>query len=121
MVAAGVKKLAIFFVCLFCMVFLLNCDAETPDSELYALKPPPPEPNSPHEFYIPKDLEDCFVELKKMLPPDLLNDIRNRPLDDVLKKYHLNLGMWLRNNWGLWSGSRLADYFKQKGSNILTE
>jgi len=53
--------------------------------------------------------------MKKMLPPDLLNDFKNTPLDDMNVKYHLSLGMWLRNNWGLWKGSRLADYFEQKG------
>lgn len=25
--------------------------------------------------------------------------------------YHFSLGMWIRNNWGLWSGSRLSKYF----------
>ena len=30
-------------------------------------------------------------------------------------KYHLGLGMWMRNNWGLWGGSRLQKYFTDKG------
>ena len=28
---------------------------------------------------------------------------------------HHGLGMYLRNQWGLWSGSRLADYFHEMG------
>lgn len=27
---------------------------------------------------------------------------------------HMGLGMWLRNNWGLWSGSRLAKWFNER-------
>jgi hypothetical protein len=30
-------------------------------------------------------------------------------------QYHLGLGMWMRNNWGLWGGSRLYKYFHDKG------
>ena len=30
-------------------------------------------------------------------------------------RYHLDLGMWMRNNWGLWGGSRLHKYFRAKG------
>src|SRR5262249_21356732 len=30
-------------------------------------------------------------------------------------RYHLGLGMNLRNGWGLWSGSRLAKYFNGMG------
>ena len=30
-------------------------------------------------------------------------------------EYHMGLGLWLRNNWGLWHESRLARYFDQLG------
>lgn len=30
-------------------------------------------------------------------------------------KYHFGLGMWLRNRWGLWLGSRLAAFFYSYG------
>jgi hypothetical protein len=29
--------------------------------------------------------------------------------------YHFSLGMWMRNNWGLWHGSRLSEYFNEHG------
>jgi len=115
MLRVGMKNLAVLFACLLCAVFLLNCGEEASDIKVYTLKPSPPEPNSLHKYYIPKDLDDCFVELKKMLPPDILDDFKNTTLVDMDVKYHLGLGMWLRNNWGLWKGSRLAYYFKQKG------
>jgi hypothetical protein len=29
----------------------------------------------------------------------------------------MSLGLWIRNNWGLWSGSRLQAYFRNLGIN----
>jgi hypothetical protein len=69
---------------------------------------------SPTGVYIPTDLEDCFKELKKMLPADLVEKMKSGPEKDMIK-YHHGLGTWLRNNWGLWAGSRLRDYFKKLG------
>jgi hypothetical protein len=28
---------------------------------------------------------------------------------------HFGLGLWIRNNWGLWQGSKLKDYFNSIG------
>ena len=63
-------------------------------------------------IYIPENIEDCFEELEKMLHSELIEEIRAGSEDDM-RTYHWNLGMWLRNNWGLWSHSRLAKYFEQ--------
>lgn len=75
---------------------------------------PTPDPNAPFRVYIPKDLEDCFDELRKMLPPAVINEIRHKPEEGVIE-YHHSLGRWIRNNWGLWASSRLAQYFNQLG------
>ena len=32
-------------------------------------------------------------------------------------RYHRTIGMWMRNNWGLWRGSRLKQYFNNLGVN----
>ena len=66
------------------------------------------------EKYIPRDLDECFVQLEALLEPDDIEEIRNGTEDDMIY-YHLGLGMWIRNNWGLWEGSRLAKWFKAKG------
>jgi len=29
--------------------------------------------------------------------------------------YHMSMGLWMRNNWGLWKGSRLAKWFNAQG------
>jgi hypothetical protein len=64
--------------------------------------------------YIPKDLDECFVQLEMLLEPDDIAEIRGGAEEDMIN-YHLGLGMWIRNNWGLWGGSRLAKWFNAKG------
>ena len=69
---------------------------------------------SPTEVYIPKDLPDAFAELDRMLTKEFRGYFANSPMADTIK-YHLGLGMWLRNNWGLWSNERLSKYFAEIG------
>ena len=58
--------------------------------------------------YIPKDLSDAHSELNKILD--------NEAKEMIVKgeSTHFGLGMWLRNNWGLWSGGRLKCYFDER-------
>lgn len=80
----------------------------------YKLRPSPPEKNSEFRVYVPKDLEDCFVELKKMLPKKLIKKIKDGK-ESAMIEYHMNLGVWIRNSWGLWKGSCLKSYFENLG------
>lgn len=64
--------------------------------------------------YIPKDVNDAHRELKKMLPARLVTKMKSGTKEDMIK-YHFGLGMWIRNNWGLWQGSRLSKYFNEIG------
>ena len=66
-------------------------------------------------FYIPKNLEECFFELNKLLKTKDKNEIKNLSNKNEMSKFHFGLGMWLRNNWYLWGGSRLQLYFFAKG------
>jgi len=66
------------------------------------------------EQYIPKDLDDCFDRLKKILKPEELAEMKNGT-EREMSQYHFGLGMWMRNNWGLWKGGRLAKWFNDKG------
>jgi alkyl hydroperoxide reductase subunit AhpC len=75
---------------------------------------PTPDPNSPFKVYIPKDLDDCFIELKKMLHPTLISEMKNNTEEDMIE-YHHGLGTWIRNNWALWAGSHLSKYFNNLG------
>jgi hypothetical protein len=66
------------------------------------------------QIYIPRDLDDCFVELTKMLPEGEVEKMKNGP-EEAMNRYHHGLGRWMRNKWGLWKGSRLSKWFNDKG------
>lgn len=71
-------------------------------------------PTSKYKIYIPTNLEDAFSELKKMLHPELLREIKEGTEQNMIQ-HHMGLGRWMRNNWGLWGGSRLGKYFNGIG------
>jgi hypothetical protein len=60
--------------------------------------------------YVPIDLNDCFVQLDSILSPAELDTLRNWTEEDM-NMAHMSLGLWIRNNWGLWRGSRLSKWF----------
>lgn len=68
-----------------------------------------------NNVYIPKNLEDCFLQLDKLLSEIDKKEMQALPKRDNMIQYHLGLGMWIRNNWGLWGGSRLQKYFNDRG------
>jgi hypothetical protein len=75
------------------------------------------EKDSINGVYIPKDIKDCFITLDDMLSKADIDSIKALPNREATIKYHLGFGMWLRNNWGLWSGSRLQKYFLDRKIN----
>lgn len=85
---------------------------ETEDN-IYKINPTLDSKN-PSKLYIPKDLEDSFGELNKMLHPKFIEKFKNGGKEETIKQ-HRGLGLWMRNNWGLWAGSRLAKYFTELG------
>ncbi len=62
-------------------------------------------------IYIPTDLNDCNRQLDLILPPKTLKEIDEMKSASDMIEFHFGLGMWMRNNWGLWIGSRLSEYF----------
>ena len=77
---------------------------------------PTPDPDSPTGVYIPVDIYDAIQELEKMLHPALIEDIKNCDHEiHLIGKHHFGLGMWIRNNWGLWHGSHLVQYLNNIG------
>ena len=67
--------------------------------------------------YIPKDLKDCFIQLDKILSTKDREQIKNLKGRSETIQFHHNLGLWIRNNWGLWGGSRLQKYLLDKNLN----
>jgi hypothetical protein len=65
--------------------------------------------------YIPANLGEAFVELDKLLPEIDRVEMTALPNRNEMNRYHMGLGMWIRNNWGLWGGSRLQKYFTDRG------
>jgi len=63
---------------------------------------------------VPGTIEECFAELEKLLDEEELEEFKKAE-ESELALYHFGLGMWIRNNWGLWLDSPLAQYFKSIG------
>jgi hypothetical protein len=68
-------------------------------------------------IYIPQNIEECFLELNKLLKNKDILEIKNLNRKDQIIQFHHGLGTWLRNNWGLWGGSRLQTYLVLRGTN----
>ncbi len=68
--------------------------------------------------YIPKDINEAIDSLDAILSTEEKRHITDSlSLDDFRRVSHHGLGMWIRNNWGLWGGSRLQRYFFDKNVN----
>ena len=66
-------------------------------------------------IYIPKDIDEAIDSLDVIISPEDKRYITDSlSLDDFRINCHHGLGMWIRNNWGLWGGSRLQKYFVNK-------
>jgi len=65
------------------------------------------------EVYIPTSLEECFVALENLLTEEERKEFIETEEDQVTGKYHFSLGIWIRNNWQLWSEGELTKYFHE--------
>lgn len=63
--------------------------------------------------YIPKDLNDCFRELDKLMEQDVREKFMAFSDEEADKRTHGSLGMWIDHKWSLTEGSRLSHYFNQ--------
>ena len=61
-------------------------------------------------------IADCIRVLNEELTKEQKDQIRAcKDRYDLIGLVHFQLGMSLRNRWGLWKGSRLKDYFEGLG------
>lgn len=65
--------------------------------------------------YIPKDMEDAFVELTALARPEDLAKFKAAPEDTIAVRLHFGLGRWISHNWSFNEGSRFSHQFKLKG------
>lgn len=73
-----------------------------------------PEWSPSPDVYIPHDLEDALREMDR-LAEDQGRATLLELTEERLSLLHFSAGLWLRNNWGLWHDSVLANYFKGLG------
>lgn len=62
----------------------------------------------------PTNLDQCFICLKDKLSSNDLKALATMPINE-LPRLHSTLGRWMRNEWGLWTGSDLSKYFNDLG------
>ena len=84
---------------------------ETKENEEYQKKF---QLDSINGVYIPKNIKECFLELDKLLSNKEINQIKALKSSSQTGIYHLSIGGWIRNNWGLWGGSRLQTYLHER-------
>lgn len=65
--------------------------------------------------YKPKNLNEAVAQLHKMYDDSAKQKLRSMTEREFMVNTHFGLGMWIRNNWGLWRGQTLADYFNSIG------
>ncbi|MDA3882482.1 MAG: hypothetical protein PF481_04320 [Bacteroidales bacterium] len=65
--------------------------------------------------YKPINLEEAVNQLKIIHQDSTKQKIMEMSEDEFLAGAHFGLGMWIRNNWGLWKGQELAKYFNSIG------
>lgn len=64
-------------------------------------------------FYIPKDLDDAINSLNKIYSDSVKLKITKLTEEDYVSgNYRFGIGLWMRNNWQLWGGSRLSKFFQ---------
>lgn len=63
----------------------------------------------------PKTLKECWDWFNNNLSSKDVEYIKNLPSVKDTCQIHSTLGRWIRNNWGLWAGSDLKEFFKSIG------
>lgn len=64
-------------------------------------------------MYIPRDLYDAFRELDKLMDEDSKKMFMAFADEEVDRKTHGSLGVWLEHKWSMSEGSRLSEYFRK--------
>jgi hypothetical protein len=65
--------------------------------------------------YIPKNFEECIAQLDTLINDSLKQWVICLPDGRFCGIVHHSFGMYLRNNWGLWGDSELAENLYEMG------
>lgn len=66
-----------------------------------------------HQKPTPATLEEAVHTIIDCLDENITNGIKNGEITPA--GAHFGFGRWMRNNWGLWGGSELQEWFHQRG------
>jgi hypothetical protein len=61
--------------------------------------------------FVPRDIKGCLQVLDRLLSEQDRTTLKTIGAVEA----HFSLGTWIRNNWGMWAGSRLYAYFERSG------
>jgi hypothetical protein len=64
---------------------------------------------------VPTNLDESFERLKKLLGEAEVKKFTTESEQSAIAMAHFGIGMWIRNNWGLWKGGTMKDWFKDRG------
>ncbi|NQU73249.1 MAG: hypothetical protein HQ547_00875 [Candidatus Omnitrophica bacterium] len=98
------------FLVLFLIVFLITHSAVAQDVVAQTSPKYSEEAEEEIEIFIPKNLNECYEELEKVLDKEELNEFKATKEEDLVK-YHFSIGRWIRNTWHLWGDAELKKYF----------
>lgn len=65
--------------------------------------------------YIPKDLNEAFLELDALSPEGAKVKFTNAPEEVIATKLHFGLGRWISVFWNFEEGSRYVEYLRDLG------
>lgn len=72
-------------------------------------------------FYIPHTIEECFVELDRLLSEKDKGFIRSFPDKQSTIRLHFSLGWIIRKRWRLWDNEPLLKYAAEKRGLLLAQ
>ena len=64
---------------------------------------------------IPTTLNECYTVLNSKLSDSAIHEFKAMSENEAISASHISLGMWIRNNWGLWKSSELPKHFTELG------
>ncbi len=67
--------------------------------------------------YRPHTLKESVIQLERIHDDSTKSIILDMTEDEFLAGSHMGVGMWIRNNWGLWRGGKLAKHIQALGYN----
>lgn len=67
--------------------------------------------------YKPRSIDEAILQLDKIITEEDKEVIRILNEDEFSSGQHFSLGMWMRNEWGLWKKKELYYFFDSLGIN----